>query len=127
MAQYVSEPLLTLVMEGVSASDPSVAPLVPFVPPVTPGFPPLTPLVSQFVPGHWQASVPPDPVAESILMTVTRVPETPLPPPSQGHITIDISSTAAATLAVGPVSPGQSVSVPLASQPSLALHFSVSR
>ena len=46
-------------------------------------------------------------------------------PPSQGYITIDIPSTAAATLTVGPVPPGQSVSVPLASQPSPALHFSV--
>ena len=40
MAQFVSEPLLTLVTEGVSASAPLVAPLAPFVPLVTLGFPP---------------------------------------------------------------------------------------
>ena len=58
-------------------------------------------------------------------MTVTRVPETPLAPPSQGYVTIDAPSATAATLAVGPVSPKQSVSMPLASHPSPALHFSV--
>ena len=125
MAQFVSEPLLSLVTEGVSASAPSVPLSAPFVPPVTPGFPPLVPLVSQFVPGHWQTSAPPDLVAESILVIVTCVPETPLTPPSQGYVTLDAPSTATVTLAVGPLSLGQSVSMPLASHLSPALHFNV--
>ena len=58
-------------------------------------------------------------------MTVTHVPETPLAPPSQGYIILDAPSATAVTLAVGPLSPGQSVCMPFASHPSPALHFSV--
>ena len=56
-------------------------------------------------------------------MTTTRVPEVPLTPPSQGYVTFDAPSTAAATLAIGLQPSGQSV--PLGSGPPPALHFSV--
>ena len=105
MAQHVVEPLLTVVMEGISASVPSVISLTSAVP-VPPPQVQLPPLYSM---GQWQA---PDPVTESILVTATRAPEAPLSPLSRGHVPFD-TLAAAATPAIGSLPLGQSVSCPL--------------
>ena len=57
-------------------------------------------------------------------MTATRTPEAPLTPLSQGYVTFD-TPFATATLAIGSLPFGQSVSLPLGSDPSLALHFNI--
>ena len=80
MAQFASEPLITLALEGISTSVPPTPISTPSVPFVTPGFQPMVSRAPQYAPGHWQTYAPLDLVAESILMTATRVPEVPLTP-----------------------------------------------
>ena len=72
--------------------------------------------------GQWQTL--PDPVAESILVSATCVPEAPLTPLSQCYFTFDTHPTTA-TSALGPPPPGQFVSQLLDSGPPSVLHFSV--
>ena len=57
-------------------------------------------------------------------MTATCAPEAPLTPLSQGYVTFD-TPFAAATLAIGSLPSEQFVSLPLGSDPSPALHFSI--
>ena len=57
-------------------------------------------------------------------MIATRILKAPLTPLSQGYVPFNASS-AAATLAVGPLSPGQSVSLPFGSSPLQVLHLSI--
>ena len=59
-----------------------------------------------------------------ILMTAPRALEVTLTPLSQSYVPLNTSSTAA-TLAVGPLSPGQSVSLLFGSSPPQALHLSI--
>ena len=117
MAQRTIEPLLTLVMEGISTSAPPVISLTSSVP-VSPPQAQLPPLYSV---RQWQA---PDPVIESILVTATRAPEAPLSALSQGHVPLD-TPAAAATPAIGSQPHGQSVSPPLRSGSPTMLHFSI--
>ena len=74
--------------------------------------------------GHWQTFATPELVTKSVLVTATRAPETLLTAPiSQGYVTFDVHSTVA-TLAVGPLLSGQSVSLSsLASSPLLVPPF----
>ena len=80
MAQFASEPLLTLASEVVSASVPPTPASIPSVPFMTQGFHPVVSRAPQYAVGHWQPYAPLDPVAESILMTTTRVLEAALTP-----------------------------------------------
>ena len=57
-------------------------------------------------------------------MTAIRAPKVPLTPLSQGYVPLNAPS-AAATFAVGSLSPGQSVSLPFGSGPPSVLHFSI--
>ena len=57
-------------------------------------------------------------------MTTTHAPEPPLTPLTQGYVPLDAPS-ATATFAVGPLSPGQFVSLPFSSGPPQALHLSI--
>ena len=72
--------------------------------------------------GQWQA--PPDPIAETILVTAACAPEAPSTPPPQGIVTFDAHPTAA-NYALGPPPLGQSVSQPLDSGPPLILQLSI--
>ena len=85
MAQRTIEPLLIVVLEGISTSVPPTLASTPFVPFVTLGFPPLVPGAPQYAVGHWQTHAAPDPVTEPILMTPTHAPEAPLTLPSPTH------------------------------------------
>ena len=100
MALFAGEPQNPIASEGISASVPPTLASTASVPLVTAGFRPLVSGTPQFATGHWQTYAPPDPVAESILMTATRVPEAPLTPLSQSYVPLNTSS-AAATLTVG--------------------------
>ena len=124
MAQFAGEPLISIASEGISTSVPPTLASTPSVPLVTPGFHPLGPGAPQHAAAHWQTYAPPDPVTEPILMTPTRAPKAPLTPPCQGYVALNIPS-ATATFAVGSLSPGQSMSLPLGSGPLPALHLSI--
>ena len=80
MAQFASEPLLTLASKVVIASVPPTLASTPSVPLVTPGFHPMVSAAPQHAAGHWQTYAPPDLVTESILMTPPRALEVPLTP-----------------------------------------------
>ena len=80
MAQFASEPLISVASEGISASVPPTLASTPSVPLVTPGFHPMVSRAPQYAVAHWQTYAPPNPIAESILMTATRIPEVPLTP-----------------------------------------------
>ena len=83
MAQFASEPLLTLASEVVTAPVPPTLASTSSMPLVTPGFHPMVSEAPQLAAGHWQTYAPPDLVIESILMTAPRAPEVPLTPLSQ--------------------------------------------
>ena len=74
--------------------------------------------------GPWQAFPAPDPITESILVAATRVPEASMTPLSQDYVTFD-TPFATTTSAIGSLPSGQSVSLPLGSDPSPALHFCI--
>ena len=80
MAQFASEPLISVASKGISTLVPPTLASTPFVPLVTPGFHPLVSGAPQYAMGHWQTYAPLDPVTESILMTATCVLEAPLTP-----------------------------------------------
>ena len=103
MAQFVGDSQVPVAREMVPVSVPPAPALTPSVR-VSPSLVQLPPLY--FV-GQWQA--PPDLVAETVLVTVARAPETPLTPPPQGNVTFD-THPAAANFALGPLPHGQSVS-----------------
>ena len=123
MAQCTIKPLLTpVVPEGISASAPLTLVSTPLVPLVTPRFPPLSPRAPQHPTGHWQTPATSNPITDPILVTYARVPEPPVTLLSQGYIPLN-SCSAAATLAIGLQSFGQSD--PLGSGPSPTLHLSI--
>ena len=101
---------------------PLPAPLAPALTPSVPASPSLVQLPPSYSIGQWQA--PPDPVAETVLVTAARTPETPLTPPPQGNVTFD-THPVAANLALGPPPFGQSMSQPLDSGPPLILQLSI--
>ena len=117
MAQHTVEPLLTLVMKGISASAPPAISLTSSVP-VPPPQVQLPPLYSM---GQWQAS---NPVTESTLVTATRAPEASVSPLSQGHVPLD-TLVAAATPAIGSQPLARPVSPPLGSGSPPVLHFRI--
>ena len=101
MAQFAGESQFSVVSKGIFVSVPptltlTVSALVP--PPLVQG----APLYSV---GPWQAIPAPDPVTKSILVAVTRVPEAPMTPFSQGYVTFD-TPFAVATSAIGSLPSG---------------------
>ena len=72
MAQFASEPLISVVSEGIPTLVPSTLASIPSVPLLTPGFHPLVPRTLLHSMGHGQTYAPPDLVTESILMTTTH-------------------------------------------------------
>ena len=125
MAQFVGEPQLSAALEGTSTSVPPTLILTPSVPLVTLGFHPLVFGTPLHLASLGQAYAPPDPVTEATLVTTTRILEAVLTTTDpQGYIIYGTSSVAA-TSSVGSLPFGQSVSLPLRSDPSPALHFSI--
>ena len=118
MAQFAGESQTPVASEGILVSVPPTLALAPSVP-VPPPLVQVPPLYSV---GQWQTLL--DPITESILVFATRVPEMPLTPLSQGYVAFDTHPTAA-TSAIGPPPPGQSMSQSLDSGPPSVLQLSI--
>ena len=80
MAQFASEPLLTLALEVVTASVPPTLASTPSVPLVTPGFHLMVSGALQLATGRWLTHAHLDTVTKPILMTPPHAVEAPLTP-----------------------------------------------